>query len=133
MVFQFTQPKRAATYMRQQELIDKQFQFTQPKRAATIMQQPTVIVPTFQFTQPKRAATWSALVLSTCAERFNSRSPNGLRHRIERYSHQRLVVSIHAAQTGCDTVGLPLHCYLRVSIHAAQTGCDPLQIRTQHQ
>ena len=55
------------------------FQFTQPKRAATILTKMQTKLSEFQFTQPKRAATHGA---------YDSRIFE--------------VVSIHAAQAGCD-------------------------------
>ena len=101
-LFQFTQPKRAATAREPPPKYSGRcfnsrspsglrpfigrgferritFQFTQPKRAATM---PMLInLPTFgfQFTQPKRAATW-----------------------LSRWLSGILAVSIHAAQAGCD-------------------------------
>ncbi|EKX89337.1 hypothetical protein HMPREF9999_01558, partial [Alloprevotella sp. oral taxon 473 str. F0040] len=79
-VFQFTQPKRAATLGCEKSLYDRQFQFTQPKRAATfhlprlrlylavsihaaqagcdyVSIEIIYYKVLFQFTQPKRAAT----------------------------------------------------------------------------
>ena len=102
-LFQFTQPKRAATtltyghavfflvsihaaqagcdYITHSYYIRyNQFQFTQPKRAATHGQRGRLAcLRRFQFTQPKRAAT-------------------DLYCYIEDWAN----VSIHAAQAGCD-------------------------------
>ncbi len=57
----------------------QRFQFTQPKRAATFIPYKVVEGATFQFTQPKRAATLPMSV-----------------------SYDKMAVSIHAAQAGCD-------------------------------
>ena len=102
-LFQFTQPKRAATLSRITLAECFLFQFTQPKRAATCHQHRAKHRDNgFQFTQPKRAAT-----------RFLGRAVYGI------------LVSIHAAQAGCDLLAcLKLRAYKLVSIHAAQAGCD---------
>ena len=56
-----------------------QFQFTQPKRAATGDWNEDVQAAAFQFTQPKRAATFGKAA-----------------------KQAKSMVSIHAAQAGCD-------------------------------
>ena len=78
----------------------------------------------FQFTQPKRAATWFYRAflgfggvsihaaqagcdhhrgeLPTHSDRFNSRSPSGLRLCSSMSCNCLLYVSIHAAQASCD-------------------------------
>ena len=99
----------------------------------------------FQFTQPKRAATVLLLVLLVVLSGFNSRSPSGLRQYFAAYCATH-TVSIHAAQTGCDShfvraasaqngfnsrspsglrqeIGVSLIPQY-VSIHAAQASCD---------
>ena len=85
LVFQFTQPKRAATQSLGVNRRFSRFQFTQPKRDAT-SKRDIALWPTrtFQFTQPKRAATFSVM--------------DGLRS---------IIVSIHAAQAGCDFCAAP--------------------------
>ena len=55
---------------------------------------------------------------------FNSRSPNGLRHLGIAHLIGLRVVSIHAAQMGCDLATYRLLAGALVSIHAAQMGCD---------
>ena len=100
--FQFTQPKRAATLVREsvhlfglvsihaaqagcdgvERLLTHSwsvFQFTQPKRAATSHHTLVSMAHMFQFTQPKRAATGGLFDVSPVFR-----------------------VSIHAAQAGCD-------------------------------
>ena len=102
----------------------REFQFTQPKRAATSEVYDISIRCTFQFTQPKRAATFGI-------------------YRVV----GALIVSIHAAQAGCDkgkcitpsssslfqftqpkraatTYRTWMQHNKQVSIHAAQAGCD---------
>ena len=56
----------------------------------------------FQFTQPKRAATRVLCQHSGGRAGFNSRSPSGLRREVRRKTALRDIVSIHAAQAGCD-------------------------------
>ena len=55
------------------------FQFTQPKRAATTPIKKPCSSEVFQFTQPKRAATQRTWCVTLRWCRFNSRSPSGLR------------------------------------------------------
>ena len=55
---------------------------------------------------------------------FNSRSPSGLRLDFHPHAIGEQVVSIHAAQAGCDFVGVVNRKSYCVSIHAAQAGCD---------
>ena len=123
------------------------FQFTQPKRAATKATSTTPSRrPPFQFTQPKRAATIGACSLRgtrcvsihaaqagcdlVCTQnneahnRFNSRSPSGLRLFDDFQHYLQHVVSIHAAQAGCDSGTRAVFSSVEVSIHAAQMGCD---------
>jgi len=126
-VFQFTQPKRAATPPKSASIPAPLFQFTQPKWAATFCQVSKGWHDGFQFTQPKWAATgvlnsfqiltsvsihaaqvgcdWQRLSLTTSARCFNSRSPNGLRQAVAHKTAAPLEVSIHAAQMGCDNEG----------------------------
>ena len=62
-----------------------EFQSTQPKRAATlVLKQKYTLLKSFQSTQPKRAATRDA-----------------------RANVEKLLISIHAAQEGCDTMFNP--------------------------
>ena len=124
-VFQFTQPKRAATSKRDIALWPtRTFQFTQPKRAATTVFVCDSLLEMFQFTQPKRAAT--GVVDSYLFDRqgVNSRSPSGLRLTHRHGDHAKYLVSIHAAQAGCDLQKHRKKLRELVSIHAAQAGCD---------
>ena len=146
--FQSTQPKRAATYrkgvlipsacyfnprsprglrpeaglMRETNYI---FQSTQPKRAATLYFDVGFrdgiisihaaqegcdltaiefinVVLTFQSTQPKRAATARGKCIICRHNHFNPRSPRGLRPATAAGMANALIISIHAAQEGCD-------------------------------
>ena len=81
------------------------FQFTQPKRAATSLtvhlnQHTKVSIHAAQAGCDQRAK--KVLTLSIC---FNSRSPSGLRQRDGLLQPHRVGVSIHAAQAGCDPMG----------------------------
>ena len=58
------------------------FQFTQPKRAATSLSVLASDSSKFQFTQPKRAATCFTTRKRIRIHSFNSRSPSGLRQVI---------------------------------------------------
>ena len=103
LLFQYTQPKRAATVAlvlsgdldkiisihAAQEGCDKTpvfnlvktttFQSTQPKRAATVSTIKESTFPLFQSTQPKRAATGRNYFIRCNCTDFNPRSPRGLR------------------------------------------------------
>ena len=67
------------------------FQFTQPKRAATFEFGMLISKPAFQFTQPKRAATKTLKVLLLMNFGFNSRSPSGLRRLLQRYNKKEIL------------------------------------------
>ena len=59
---------------------------------------------TFQFTQPKWAATLRRSAHNFYLYCFNSRSPSGLRPACCANTRVDELVSIHAAQAGCDTL-----------------------------
>ena len=61
------------------------FQFTQPKRAATFFINLHPSGYKFQFTQPKRAATRRYFYFARGSVGFNSRSPSGLRLAVANY------------------------------------------------
>ena len=105
------------------------------------------ILVLFQSTQPKRAATNWRRHNGTAAVDFNPRSPRGLRparkrapaRKFEFQSTQpkraattrrrrmadKVIISIHAAQEGCDNALERLQEQTEgISIHAAQEGCD---------
>ena len=122
------------------------FQFTQPKRAATCSSSGNKRTRSFNSRSPSGLRP-KRTFLASVNQCFNSRSPSGLRLAIARNIAEQLTVSIHAAQTGCD-FNKHGFCYsyrrfnsrspsgLRrsdfgksmqgviVSIHAAQAGCD---------
>ena len=78
------------------------FQSTQPKRAATLGFVINSDQLLFQSTQPKRAATVKVA---------------GVRPIVK-------IISIHAAQEGCDASETQIVITNYISIHAAQEGCD---------
>ena len=57
----------------------------------------------FQFTHPGRGATYTHYLLATFAQRFNSRTPGGVRQDIF-ICKIRWEVSIHAPREGCDAL-----------------------------
>ena len=125
-VFQFTQPKRAATYGTGSYVQGRNRCFN--SRSPNGLRQPRggakVFHPLFQFTQPKRAATGGCSIGSCCGGGFNSRSPNGLRQSEESaflFSEKFQFTQPKRAATG-HYFAKPFG--LLVSIHAAQTGCD---------
>ena len=146
-MFQFTQPKRAATSDNGNNnlylvvsihaaqagcdclvdlvaILEISFNSRSPSGLRPFRLRLHLLLLVFQFTQPKRAATGCASNTSCYKGCFNSRSPSGLRPRYKLICHFYSIVSIHAAQAGCDqhrTCHQPLH---KVSIHAAQAGCD---------
>ena len=103
----------------------------------------------FQSTQPKRAATGTACTAELHECYFNPRSPRGLRLSCCCSSVDLTLISIHAAQEGCDCLLMYRLALLKnfnprsprglrrkaladlvkevfISIHAAQEGCDML-------
>ena len=167
-VFQFTQPKRAATSSCSPPRSLTMFQFTQPKRAATAygehhkvaffvsihaaqagcdgrgLSRPLVCLgfnsrsPSglrqalqsiqaatdgFNSRSPSELRRQTSLIRNDGTS-FNSRSPSGLRHKVDAYEQETSLVSIHAAQAGCDWVERAATADEDVSIHAAQAGCD---------
>ena len=123
------------------------FQFTQPKRAATVKSRlakfqsmsfnsrsPSGLRPSrwlyqwaareFQFTQPKRAATGGLFDVSPVFRVSIHAAQAGCDNRVS-YQSKVHRVSIHAAQAGCDrSFFYHLTIFFSVSIHAAQAGCD---------
>ena len=79
------------------------FQSTQPKRAATRLFLRVPLISIFQSTQPKRAATLASFTASRTLRHFNPRSPRGLRQNIVYETQPIYAISIHAAQEGCDS------------------------------
>ena len=62
---------------------------------------------------------------------FNSRSPSGLRHSIYTEGATLIKVSIHAAQTGCDTEFKHLRTSRTCFNSRSPSGLRPLQNRLQ--
>ena len=100
------------------------FQSTQPKRAATLTAENVFARIKFQSTQPKRAATLITLdavnkaMISIHAAQEGCDDPEA--HAL--FNDER--ISIHAAQEGCDFTIPGRLLGLNISIHAAQEGCD---------
>ena len=122
-MFQFTQPKRAATSMVYSKSWNLTFQFTQPKRAATSAQTQAAEAYQFQFTQPKRAATFF-INLHPSGYKFQFTQPK--RAATTYYHTYQSVAEFQFTQPKrAATVGNLPSCVLQsVSIHAAQAGCD---------
>ena len=124
MIFQSTQPKRAATARRNILKLKRRFQSTQPKRAATTaIGQIQAKAKVFQSTQPKRAATH----IGPCCGYFTDISIHAAQEGCDKFCLlllQPVGISIHAAQEGCDEDFLEKSNALCISIHAAQEGCD---------
>ena len=126
MIFQSTQPKRAATQSALLSSCAKVFQSTQPKRAATAKERKDMrngfisihaaqegcdkaysgvysCFGRFQSTQPKRAATQYRLQKAVTAGKFQSTQPKRAATTVRITIQLRKGISIHAAQEGCDT------------------------------
>ena len=123
--FQSTQPKRAAT---QSRLPSSGFHGNFNPRSPRGLRLITKFLPgspkIFQSTQPKRAATNRRIVKCVVKSYFNPRSPRGLRRRIQGGIAAIVIISIHAAQEGCDVFATLARQAYWISIHAAQEGCD---------
>ena len=90
-MFQFTQPKRAATTSSQRIFEKVLFQFTQPKRAAT-----TKVADQGPRTQVSIHAAQAgcdkhANLVVSYQQGFNSRSPSGLRRLLQRYNKKDIL------------------------------------------
>ena len=103
--FQFTHPGRGATGAGfSLTAIPRAFQFTHPGRGATGAGFSLTAIPrAFQFTHPGRGATLSYQRRSYRSQRFNSRTPGGVRLPTSGSAAGRYQVSIHAPREGCDT------------------------------
>ena len=103
MMFQFTHPGRGATG----SLITTRegtgaFQFTHPGRGATEYNLHLSATLKFQFTHPGRGATHTSRQSWRALDRFNSRTPGGVRLIEVKCTPFSLRVSIHAPREGCD-------------------------------
>ena len=79
------------------------FQFTHPGRGATKEQQLTETKEAeFQFTHPGRGATSTGGGTLRSRRGFNSRTPGGVRRKVESKVDTKVEVSIHAPREGCD-------------------------------
>ena len=105
------------------------FQSTQPKRAATvtsrIMTYPNSV---FQSTQPKRAATESRQRRKRKKADFNPRSPRGLRLCVK-----SAMITLQSFQSTQPKRAATEYIFFNrkykvISIHAAQEGCDPRRL-----
>ena len=132
-MFQFTQPKRAATLSpRTAWKMRGCFNSRSPSGLRHYGYSQQQHYHQFQFTQPKRAATQGLCHCQRHDSRFNSRSPSGLRLHFHYVCPHSLSFNSRSP-SGLrheQVQSLPLH--PRVSIHAAQAGCDGLQILSLH-
>ena len=100
------------------------FQFTHPGRGATRMALPLLPVVGFQFTHPGRGATGKHTTAPPLSDRFNSRTPGGVRqmpagvggrYRGFQFTHPGRGATVDEEQQ---------HVHEGVSIHAPREGCD---------
>ena len=152
-MFQFTQPKRAATRRWGWSFI-RCYGFNSRSPSGLRLQMVGLRLRTrrsFNSRSPSglRLCGRGFIVLLMC---FNSRSPSGLRQLDRHEREQQQLVSIHAAQAGCDPMSITEQIlyarfqftqpkraatvgnfedidFTSVSIHAAQAGCDPWQVK----
>ncbi len=123
-MFQFTQPKRAATDQHKDGRITyKSFNSRSPSGLRPVLFYRCLCRIEFQFTQPKRAATRHLFGIDRTLPVSIHAAQAGCDRKstINTSNHD---VSIHAAQAGCDQTPLEPSPILLVSIHAAQAGCD---------
>ena len=125
-LFQSTQPKRAATScILRPSVLDINFNPRSPRGLRPVRNAPEVAQEIFQSTQPKRAATLLRLSLNDTLRLFQSTQPK--RAATLQYLQQEIMrlISIHAAQEGCDSKFTSIYFVnWGISIHAAQEGCD---------
>ena len=79
----------------------------------------------FQFTHPGRGATQLQSPRSTSLNRFNSRTPGGVRHDV--IYHQSIIIPFQFTHPGRGATAKRAGVLLpaQVSIHAPREGCDP--------
>ena len=100
------------------------FQFTQPKWAANPIRYADLHLQLVSIHAAQAGCDLVCTQNNEAHNRFNSRSPSGLRLFDDFQHYLQHVVSIHAAQAGCDSGTRAVFSSVEVSIHAAQMGCD---------
>ena len=80
------------------------FQSTQPKRAATSSIAADRFVRDISIHAAQEGCDWAELCCRYGAGNFNPRSPRGLRLHAFAMLGKLVQISIHAAQEGCDIV-----------------------------
>ena len=101
--FQFTHPGRGATYECLVTLRDYQVSIHAPREGCDFVSNFTEgLGDLFQFTHPGRGATVSSELKLSASQRFNSRTPGGVRRATIRQYVDTHQVSIHAPREGCD-------------------------------
>ena len=123
-LFQFTQPKRAATVLLLVLLVVLSgFNSRSPNGLRLPFREGSQCPKRFQFTQPKRAATRNWRVPYTSI-RFNSRSPSELRPGFTARSLVSVVFQFTQPKRAATIIEESYQPTVTVSIHAAQAGCD---------
>ena len=126
-LFQFTQPKRAATFKCKINFITIDVSIHAAQAGCDEKQKSVdTHILMFQFTQPKRAATLVVRRMITSQICFNSRSPSGLRPTIFRYGKEINKFLFTQPKRAATFSVLLFPLLPSVSIHAAQAGCDVL-------
>ena len=100
------------------------FQFTQPKRAATSKPLATMH---YYFSFNSRSPSGLRRVIAFCQailSCFNSRSPSGLRRDLRKCPHVSTKFQFTQPKRAATHVGAKCTWRSGVSIHAAQAGCD---------
>ena len=101
--FQFTHPGRGATYECLVTLRDYQVSIHAPREGCDFVSNFTEgLGDLFQFTHPGRGATVSSELKLSASQRFNSRTPGGVRRQPLYHLGHPAIVSIHAPREGCD-------------------------------
>ena len=101
--FQFTHPGRGATSpILGGQIPQRSFQFTHPGRGATIWLAIRILLTRVSIHAPREGCDKVAEAYQVDVQRFNSRTPGGVRLACQMLMGHKVDVSIHAPREGCD-------------------------------
>ena len=101
--FQFTHPGRGATFIAlARSLYMPMFQFTHPGRGATFFSTTEKSLCEVSIHAPREGCDSVQRGYGALIERFNSRTPGGVRLAGSSFFFRLMSVSIHAPREGCD-------------------------------
>ena len=124
MKFQFTHPGRGATPAPAVGATMVNVSIHAPREGCDSTRSIRAAFAIVSIHAPREGCDRAVRRLELRQERFNSRTPGGVRHTRKGYHRVPLLVSIHAPREGCDKIFDPFAGDTQVSIHAPREGCD---------